>query len=145
MVMGDLTRNLSRHEFGCKCGCNFDVVDYELVVVIQNAVFHFENLYGKKVIVSITGGNRCQKHNDNLRKLWNETKGKKGAKTAKSSTHIEGKAADHKFFIIDDGSKTQIDPSIVYSYYDSKYPDKYGLGKYGNRTHIDSRKAKARW
>lgn len=131
--MGDLTRNLSRKEFECNCGCGFDTVDYELVLVLQNAIFYFENYFKKKVIVLITGGNRCKKHNI-------------AQGGAPKSKHIDGKAADHKFFTVsEDGRKEQIDPEVVYSYYDNKYPDKYGLGKYENRTHIDSRARKARW
>lgn len=144
--MGDLTKNLSRHEFNCECNCDFDTVDFELIKVLQTAVDDFEKKYKKKVIIVITGGNRCKEHNDKLRELYYATGGAQGAKTAKGSLHIKGKAADHKFFIVhEDGEKEQIDPKVVYQYYDNKYPNKYGLGKYGNRTHIDSRSSKARW
>lgn len=131
--MGDLTRNLSRHEFACKCGCGFDTVDFELVNVLQDAVFHFESKYGNRVIVSITGPNRCIEHNR-----------KEGG--AEGSKHITGKAADHKFFIVSEsGSRKQIDPVEVYDYYCHKYPNKFGIGIYSNRVHIDSRSGKGRW
>jgi uncharacterized protein YcbK (DUF882 family) len=131
--MGNVTQNLSRHEFACDCGCGFDTIDYELAVTIQDAIFYFEHKYQCKVIVDISGGNRCQKHNANT----------KGA--AKGSKHQYGIAADHKFFKIVDGVKTQISPQIVYDYYDEKYNDKFGIGIYSNRVHLDVRAKKARW
>ncbi len=131
--MGDLSRNLSRSEFACQCGCGFDTVDFELVNVLQTAVIDMENRFDEKVIIVITGPNRCNKHN-----------AKVGG--AKNSQHIYAKAVDHKFYIVTrEGVKQQIDPDIVYEYYDKKYRNKYGVGKYGNRTHIDVRKRKARW
>ena len=32
--MGDLTKNFSRSEFACKCGCGFDDIDLVLQSVI---------------------------------------------------------------------------------------------------------------
>ena len=29
--MGDLTKNISRYEIACKCGCGFDTIDIEVV------------------------------------------------------------------------------------------------------------------
>jgi hypothetical protein len=33
----------------------------------------------------------------------------------------------------------------VADYLEEKYPDKYGIGRYIGRTHLDIRKTKARW
>ena len=52
--MGDLTSNLSRHEFACECGCGFDTVDFELVTVIQKACNHFEAIYQADLIIEIS-------------------------------------------------------------------------------------------
>ena len=131
--MGDLTKNLSRKEFACECNCGFDTVDFELVNIIQKAVEDFESHFCKRIIVQITGPNRCEKRNEDI-----------GG--ADNSQHICAKAADHKFWIITpDGGREQVDPDFVYDYYDRKYKNKYGVGKYDNRTHIDVRKKKARW
>ncbi len=54
--MGDLTDNLSRSEMACNCGCGFDVVDYDLAVTLQDAVDHFELVYGDCKLI-ITGPN----------------------------------------------------------------------------------------
>ncbi len=132
--MGDLTRNLSRSEITCECGCGFDTIDFALVEALQDAVFYFEKQYGKKVILQITGGNRCEKHNSTI----------EGA--SENSQHIYGKAVDHKFWIVEeDGARTQIAPDIVFAYYGGKYESKFGIGRYGNRTHLDSRTNRARW
>lgn len=114
-----LSANLSRHEFKCKCGnCDYDTVDKELVDVIQDVREHFNQP------VTITSGNRCPTHNASVG----------GAKT---SYHVRGRAADIQV--------KNISPSEVQEYLDNKYPDKYGLGRYENFTHIDTRTNKGRW
>tara|TARA_R110002167_G_scaffold252882_8_gene459257 strand:- start:2540 stop:2935 length:396 start_codon:yes stop_codon:yes gene_type:complete len=128
--MGDLTKNLSRHEFECECGCGFDTVDFLLVDWLQKAVEHFSCEFSQDVYVVITGGNRCPEHNEVIGGSAN-------------SQHIYGRAADHKFYFKD--SKQQIDPEIVAEYYEEEYPNICGLGRYHNRTHIDCRGSAARW
>lgn len=139
--MGDLTKNLSRSEFECECGCGFDTVDYELVTIIQDAVNYFELKYSSKIRVEITGGDRCQKHNEEVQKEYV----KNYIPFSSKSTHIEAKAADHKIFMIKNDLKIQVPPQEVYDYYDKKYPNSKGIGSYNNRTHVDSRTIKARW
>ena len=121
--MGDLSKNLSRHEMTCECGCGFDTVDYELVNVLQGCIDHFRN--GVPAYMLITGGNRCEAHNETI----------KGA--AKNSQHIKGRAADFKLFRV--GTREQIDPVDVFSYLDNKFSGKYGIGLYSNRVHVDTR------
>ena len=116
--MGDLTRNLSRHEFACRCRCGFDTVDYELVIVIQDVCDHF------KQSVTISGPNRCPQHN-------------KDEGGSEKSEHVNAKAADIKI--------RNTHPDLVADYLEKKYSDKYGVGRYNGRTHIDVRPAKARW
>ena len=137
--MGNLSKNLSRHEFACNCGhCGFDTVDSQLITVLQEVTDSFD------AYIRITGGNRCREHNYKLRELYESSGGKHGAKTACKSQHIHGRAAD--FQLYHNGSREQIDPSIVYSYLLNKYPDSFGLGLYSNRVHIDTRTSKAaRW
>lgn len=139
--MGDLTRNFSRHEFECECGCGFDTVDYGLITILQESVAYFEKKYNSKVSVTITGGNRCKEHNETVQKEVNNDYVPYSSK----STHIEAKAADHKHYRYVGEIKTQIPPIEVYNYYDEKYPNSCGVGLYSNRVHVDSRNTKARW
>ncbi|ANU80127.1 putative M15 family peptidase [Proteus phage PM 116] len=114
-----LNNYFKRREFACKCGCGTSTVDYELLQVITDVREHF----GKPII--ITSGHRCFKHNANV-----------GG--ARNSMHLTGKAADIKV--------QGVDPADVADYLETKYPDKYGIGRYAGRfTHIDVRGYKARW
>lgn len=115
--MGDLSKNFSRHEFACQCGCGFDTVDAELINVLQDLRDHFGP-------VEISGPNRCPVHNREI-----------GG--AQGSLHQTGKAADIKI----DGT----DPQTVFSYLDHNNPQHYGIGLYCNRVHIDVRPHRARW
>lgn len=128
--MGDLTKNLSRHEFECKCGCGFDTVDFQLITWIQGAVDFLTKESTRPVSVKITSGNRCVKHNAN-----------EGGSLA--SLHTKGRAADHKLYYKD--TNEQVEPEDVALYYEAECGDVCGLGRYSNRTHIDSRGIKARW
>jgi hypothetical protein len=129
--MGDLSPNLSRREMACKCGCGFDTVDVELVDVIQGCVDHFEDVYHTKVMLIITGPNRCIMHNIDV-----------GG--APDSLHTKARAMDFKLFI--NSGRDQIHPDEVAIYLEEWYPDKYGIGRYKNRTHLDTRtNGPARW
>ncbi len=130
--MGDLTKNLSRHEFECKCGCGYNTVDFDLVNAIQDACRHFEEVYQEPVRVIITSGNRCAEHNASI----------DGA--ADNSQHIYARATDHRFELRSSGEA--IPPLIVYNYYDSEHAGEWGLGIYSNRVHLDTRSGgRARW
>lgn len=129
--MGNLSQNLSRKEFACKCGCGFDTVDHELVEVLQGCVDHFADLYHTAVMIIITGPNRCIMHNIDV-----------GG--ADGSQHIKARAADFKLFI--HSGRDQIHPDEVAVYLDENYSDKFGIGQYTNRTHLDTRtNGPARW
>lgn len=125
-MMGDLTKNISRHELRCKCGeCDFQSMDFETINVVQEACDHFaEKLGVNKVALSINSAHRCFKHNKNV------------GSTDKSQ-HPRGNAMDIKI--------SHVSPKDLYLYLDSKYPDKYGIGMYSSFTHIDTRSYKARW
>lgn len=107
-----------RSEFACQCGCGFDTVDAELIVVLTALREHFNTP------VTITSASRCAKHNANV-----------GG--SPKSQHLLGRAAD---IVVKD-----VSPSEVYDYLDSTYPDQYGMGKYDSFTHIDTRGVKTRW
>jgi len=113
-----LTKNLSRYEFACKCGCGFDTVDFELVNVVQAACDYFDTS------VRVNSGCRCVAHNSAIG-------GHVGSK------HLLGKAAD---VVLKD-----VDPSLVASYFKRTYLGKYGIGTYNSFTHIDVQSARKRW
>lgn len=73
--MGDLTKNFSRKEFACKCGCGFDDISLALVERLQV----IRHLFGKPLIIS--SGCRCESHNAS-----------QGG--SRSSSHLNGMAAD---------------------------------------------------
>ena len=107
-----------RTEFACKCGCGFDSVDAELLQALTKIREHFN------APIEITSGNRCAKHNATI---GGEEK----------SAHIRGLACDFKV--------KGVDHSTVEAFLESCYGDRYGIGSYPNRTHLDVRETKARW
>lgn len=114
--MVKLNEYFSREEFACKCGCGFDAVDAELLSVLTDIREKFGPTF-------LTSGNRCPKHNAAIGGAY-------------GSQHTKGIAADFM---------TPAHPREVQDYLEEKYPDKYGIGRYDNRTHIDVRSTKARW
>lgn len=113
-----LSEHFSRHEFACSDGCGFDTADVELIKVLEDV----RSFFGEKV--KINSGARCEKHN-----------AKEGG--SPKSRHLYGQAAD---IVVENVMAIK-----VYTYLDSKYPDRYGIGLYPNRVHIDVRPARARW
>jgi uncharacterized protein YcbK (DUF882 family) len=115
--MGDISACFDREEFACSCGCGFDTVDAELLVILDKVRFHFDRP------VMINSGCRCPSHN-----------GAVGG--AVRSQHVLGRAAD--IVVMD------IDPDAVATYLDSINAP--GIGRYNNFTHVDSRSSRgARW
>ena len=55
--MGDLTKNFSRWEFACRCGCGMDDIRMELVEMLQEA----RDFLGEPI--NINSGVRCPVHN----------------------------------------------------------------------------------
>lgn len=131
--MGDLTKNLSRSEFACECGCGFDTADFELVNMMQDCVDHFSRVLGTSIRIQITGPNRCVEHNEEVQKEYNPDYVPYSSKTQ----HMYGRADDFKLFIRVSGE--QIDPDMIAEYLETKYPGRFGIGRYSNRTHADSR------
>lgn len=125
-----ISANFNRHEFECECGCGFDSVDIELNKSLEDIRAYFSQKL-RPVRVVITGGNRCHAHNETI----------EGA--AENSKHIKGIAADFRLFY--QGGDEQVPADLVAHYLDEKYPDKYGIGRYKDRTHLDVRETKARW
>lgn len=111
-------RHFTRKEFECQCGCGMDSVDSELVNVLDDV----RDYLG--VPVFVTSGNRCKKHNKEI-----------GG--SDDSQHLYSKAADFKAPGFSD--------DLIADYLEKRYPDKYGIGRYKGRTHIDVRPDRARW
>lgn len=112
-----ISKNFSRSEFACKCGCGFATVDVKLLEVL-------EIVRAKYGAVTINSACRCAVHNKNV-----------GG--AKGSKHKLGIAAD----IVVKG----VAPEEIYMFLDMFQPMRYGVGKYNSFTHIDVRDIKARW
>lgn len=117
-----VSKSFKRKEFACKDGCGLGLgdgdINPELIEVIQDVRDHF----GEPVVIS--SGLRCQTHN-------------KRVGGAPKSQHLLGTAADLRI--------AKVAPAKVYEYLNTKYPDKYGVGRYDTFTHIDVRPNKARW
>ena len=114
-----ISKHFSRHEFACRCGCGFDTVDYELVDILEKLSEYYHNPG-----VIINSGCRCVEHN-------------KHEGGSKNSLHVRSKAADIVVIAIHADS--------IADYLEAEYPDKYGIGRYNGRTHIDVRAKRARW
>ncbi len=140
--MGDLTKNISRHELSCRCGCGYDIADFETVNILQVTADYFGAVYQEKIIIDISGPNRCIEHNETVQKKYNVNYVPYSSK----SKHIDGGAVDFKLFRKAlNGSKIQILPKVIHSHLDKKYPNRLGLGLYNNRNHMDPRSTRARW
>ena len=73
--MGDLTKNFSRQEFTCSCGCGFDNIDMEIVLFVQGVRDEVDHP------IKINSGCRCFNHNRDV-----------GG--AASSDHLLGRGVD---------------------------------------------------
>jgi len=136
--MGDLTKNLSRGEFACKCDCGFDTVDVELLPALQHCADYFSKRHKREIWIEITGPNRCYEHNVDV-----------GG--AKNSMHVFARAVDVKFYLVEHDryqkriKGNQLSPKETYDFFDDNYYH-FGIGLYVNRIHVDSRSTgAARW
>ena len=58
--MGDFTKNFSRHEFACNCGCGADNISIGLVSKLQRIRDAID------APIKITSGIRCKDHNESI-------------------------------------------------------------------------------
>jgi len=131
--MGDLTKNISRHELKCKCGkCDVRIQDHEHVIqVVQFACDHFAEIYKvEKVRLAITSAARCYEYNRSSSVNSND-----------ESQHPRCNAMDIRIFT----NGRMIDTVRVSDYLKSRYNFKFGIGHYDTFTHIDTRTKKSRW
>lgn len=121
-----LTKNFSKSEFDCKCGCEMPEE------VLTNVKLVAENLQKLRDVIGVTitptNGYRCAPHNKKIGGVPN-------------SQHILGKAADIQI--------KDIEPYIIANIVDYLMENKLfylgGVGKYDTFTHVDVRGIKARW
>jgi uncharacterized protein YcbK (DUF882 family) len=123
--VGNLTKNISRHELACNCGCNFDSMDFETINVVQESCDHFAKKLGvNKVVLHINSAARCLKYNRSIG-------------STDKSMHTKARAID---YTID-----EVSPDELHAYLIDKYDDTFGIGQYDDFTHLDTRSIKARW
>lgn len=124
--MGDRSKNLSNHEFRCKCrlraphlpACEPVLPPDDLIDVIQDVRDHFG------APVTIHSGHRCKPYN-------------KFVGGAKRSKHILAIAGDF--------TVQGVSPNRVQEFLLERYPTSLGIGRYNTFTHADTRKRMARW
>ena len=90
--------------------CDKILIESELVKVLEDVRTHFN------MPVIITSGYRSPEYNKKIGGV-------------KNSQHTKGTAADIKVKVVQE--------SKVQNYLSSKYPDKYGIGRYNNFTYRD--------
>lgn len=130
--MGNISKNISRYELACHCGCGFDSMDIDTLEVWQECCDHFaEELGTDKVTFIVSSAARCFEYN---RKPVSED----GPGSTDGSFHPQARAIDGKI--------VGVSPRKVYSYLDTKYQGKYGIGLYQTFVHLDTRtNGPARW
>ncbi len=122
-----LTKNFSKSEFDCSCGCDMPLKVLHNVQKLANQLQTLRNVVGSPI--KINSGYRCPNYNDNV------------VKGAKNSKHKLGKAAD---IVIE-----EMTPQETFELIDLLINDgellQGGLSQYPNFVHYDVRKTKARW
>jgi peptidoglycan hydrolase-like protein with peptidoglycan-binding domain len=116
-----ITANFTRSEFQCKCGCNAQMIDAELVAKLQQ----LRDKLG--VPLTITSGYRCLVHNNKI-----------GG--SKSSKHLYGLAADWR-------TKDKSINPVALGILAAEYFDTVGIYWYGTSAfvHTDTRSGKVTW
>ncbi len=123
-----LTKNFSKSEFDCSCGCEMPLGVLHNVQKLANQLQELRNVVGSPI--KINSGYRCPDYNDNV------------VKGAKNSQHKLGKASD---IVIED-----MTPQETFELIDLLINEgellQGGLSAYSTFTHYDVRgNKKARW
>lgn len=90
--MGDMTAHFSRREFTCKCGCNTNNVNTELVNKLEKVYEYLDNTVDGVSAIYINSGCRCSKHSLSVGGYFNDA-------------HTRGIAAD--FYAVTKDGKTR--------------------------------------
>ena len=122
-----LTKNFSKSEFDCSCGCDMPLGVLHNVQKLANQLQILRDIIGTPI--QLNSGYRCDDYNDNV------------VKGAKNSQHKLGKASD---IVIAD-----MTPQETFELVDLLINKgellQGGLSAYATFTHYDIRKTKARW
>ena len=102
-------RNFKEHEFACKCGCGYNVINPQLVMALDMA------RRDAKVPFTITSGCRCKKHNARVGGVGD-------------SSHVKGYAVD--IAVQDSGHRMAVLKALM------RYFDRIGIDK--NFIHVDN-------
>lgn len=121
-----LTKNFSKSEFECKCGCEMPKNVLNNVQKVANQLQALRNVVGKPI--KINSAYRSPEHNLKV-----------GG--AKNSQHLLGKASD----IVIEGMTPDDVAHLIEQMIDNGDMLQGGLGRYNTFTHYDIRKTKARW
>lgn len=119
---GYLSPHFRIAEFDCNhCGLYGETIAPELIKVLEDCRAHFN------CPITINSGVRCEQHNDAV-----------GGVTNSRHLYTNADAADI--------AVAEASPRQVHDYLVTKYPNKYGIGKYDSFTHVDTRPGgPARW
>jgi len=132
--MVNISPHFSRHEYACDCGnqgkkredgyCggDFACVDKILNESHEKIRERLGVVFGETVYVSLSGGNRCPKHNEDI-----------GG--ADRSYHKRGMGSDLQFKF----KSGKPDIAICYDAIDNMFPGKYGVKLYSSWVHFDVR------
>lgn len=131
-----LSQHFKRHEFACKCGCGFDTADVLLIRALEVLALDIKAEYKGKVTVHINSGSRCIEYNEVIQKKAD----KDYVPYSSNSQHLYGRAAD--FYVKVDGRRLKA--KELYDRLNRLFPDRYGIGLYSNRVHLDTKTGKPR-
>jgi len=122
----NLTKNFSKLEFDCKCGCEMPKKVLDNVQKLASQLQVLRDEVG--VSIKINSAYRCPKHNKSIGGVNN-------------SQHILGKASDVVIIGFEPSKTFELISELIHK------GDMLegGLGKYKTFTHYDIRKTKARW
>lgn len=139
--MGDLTKNFSKSELTCKCGCGLFIENAALTSLLQK----IRDSVNKPLTVS--SGLRCQRHNASVGGVVAVKYYKPGTKTldldkyprgvrgrAKDSNHTHGTAAD---IACAGMTANALWVLIKLLYSKERIPELAGLGRYDTFCHVD--------
>ena len=122
-----MTKNFSKGEFDCKCGCTMpQEVEYN-IVKLANQLQAIRDYV--KTPIDINSAYRCKSHNQ-------------AVNGSLSSQHLLGKASDIVIRGYDPSLETH---PLIEGLINEGQILQGGLGDYPTFTHYDIRKTKARW
>ena len=115
-----LTKNFSKEEFNCNCGCEMPEDILENIKLLAVQLQKVRDYYNRSI--TINSGYRCETHNEEIGGVSN-------------SQHLYGKAAD---IVVEDTEPFEVHDDVLYMIKTCDL-DIGGLGEYNTFTHVDIR------